>query len=710
MPGEQHPVRYAFPAFRVFIYGLEVTDDVLSVNINMHDGDMPGQCTINLVNELDRYIVTTNDMRALAAVDLSERVIRIPWLSQADDQGSTDSEYQDKKLPGVFDPVKRNMLTKKGLITQDIELSNRTDPFGNEAASINQKYFDRKVDKYPISDGSPIFHPMDPVRVFFRDPYNPSRWYHMFCGFVSDMIDTTSENNVKTMVITVEDPTKLFRYSRAFINPGILDADKVIHNSEIRFQTAYQSPMAGMSLPEVVYTLVFGQNAPEDQFIQQVDSLNGSGPLSTRTHGIGHFSFDTSVIATVGPAPPKGSAIWDDEKRKRDGAGIREGSSIAKDVIDLGNNLAAWQLMLDHEVKPSDMQMMTTEADRTQFGSVHRLELVKSNGEPDIEKIITYIGSRPDQYPVDAGRIMILIPRSLGVENNKIVIGDIIGGYPLQSDATTAGAILHEILSRIEFTMYCSPRGDIVIEPPLYDFDPDIFGMEPLDDAAIKGLFNGVLRHYPQLESAATRWPLPKDMKLGPYGPNYVILKRDTYNWENAFIDDKVHTLAVVAPAIVDNMEGIGFMSLVGHVLPVWRESLIPLYGVRLATPTPRGYIYTTAGARLYGEMCLNRLNADAHTFRVSHLPNIKLWLNRPTYIQGRNAIATPKSITHNLTWGQAGDMTTSMEMYASRTWDGTMSKDDPTRPVYTGIGGYDGRMLDYAQLFGIAPEPEKKE
>jgi hypothetical protein len=121
---------------------------------------------------------------------------------------------------------------------------------------------------------------------------------------------------------------------------------------------------------------------------------------------------------------------------------------------------------------------------------------------------------------------------------------------------------------------------------------------------------------------------------------------------------------------------------------------------------TPKGYIATEQAAKLYGEIMLNRANADAHSAKVMHMPNLKVWLNRPLYVEKRNYIATIKKINHNLIWNS--DMSTSCDINSFRMWDGSMDKDNPNRPVFTHLGSGASRHLDYAQLFKSRPKPKE--
>jgi hypothetical protein len=194
----------------------------------------------------------------------------------------------------------------------------------------------------------------------------------------------------------------------------------------------------------------------------------------------------------------------------------------------------------------------------------------------------------------------------------------------------------------------------------------------------------------------------------GPFGPNFVIRRSDTVSIEHTLTDEKIYTVATVPQSLVQFWESIGFSTLIGKMQLSKLEVLIPLYGIRVLPVTPKGYIATEEAAKLYGEIMLNRANADAHSAKVMHMPNLKVWINRPLYVEKRNYIATIKKINHNLIWNS--DMSTSCDINSFRMWDGTMDKDNPNRPVFTHLGSGASRHLDYAQLFKSRATSKKQD
>lgn len=96
----------AVSGFRVFIAGKEVTDDVLSLRIQLHDGGNSSMAQVSLNNELDKYVITPDEMAELAEVDLSGIAIeelgsRARTLSELSLEQSF--EYDPQNLfPGLF--------------------------------------------------------------------------------------------------------------------------------------------------------------------------------------------------------------------------------------------------------------------------------------------------------------------------------------------------------------------------------------------------------------------------------------------------------------------------------------------------------------------------------------------------------------------------------------------------------------------------------
>lgn len=738
-------IRYAFPKFKVFIFGQEITKDVTSVSTSQHDGDAPNICQITILNEKDKYVMTTEDMAFLSKVDVS--TLNIPWLKPSQAGSSNpgtveesglplkpgDSKFSDRLNSGNFAPEKRAILLRKNseAFKENLSPSERNTPAGLPATSTTfANYFNHPVKRYPLVDGSAVFGAMDPVRVFMRDPYDPTRWYHHFCGFVSDVVDNTDENNVKTLTIQVEDPTKLFRYSRIFINPGIVDAKPLIQDEDLKVRSFQANFLKGLSLTEIFFSLMFGPDKTGTQSLQDTTTpdhgttkmagVNGEAVVTTKMRGIGHFSFDGSGVFTFGPPQDAeftttttvGHASETTEHRQPDAAAWAKRPATKPKLVDtktpinIANDLPVWQATIDHEVQPSDLWTMLEDSLRSTqgdsiVGQVNSTLASNGSGSLDVEAVVDYIGQHPEYYLVDGGRLLMLIPNSLGADNTNVIVNDITQSSFINSEWQSAGKIMWETVNRIQFSIYCTPKGDIVVEPPLFDFDPHDFGMSPIRPSTTS------TGSTPKsaLDVVAEGNAKFKSNVRGPFGPNYVLTRSDVTSWESAQVDSQVHTIGVGSRHIFQNWESLPNMSIIGGQTVVKIADLIPIYGLRELPCPMKGYVATAEGANYFIQTMLNRTNADAHTLHVQHMPRLQLGINRPIYLQGRNCIATTKNVSHSLTW--RSEMSTSCDLYSTRTWDGTMSATDPTMPVYAPLGGYASRPLNYALLMNKASKPK---
>jgi hypothetical protein len=629
--------RHAYPAFRVFIFGAEVTKDVISIQLQRTDGRAPGTCTLTLVSPLDRYEVTSSDIRQIYRV--------VDQKIQSVDKGGTDLSIYINQL-NIADEVKSNIVRTKLAVPPIHIKPNKILPSDNPVPEL--------AERYPFRSGEWIFHPMDPVRVFMRDPYDPSIWYHMFSGFCSDFTDTTSCNQEKLLTIVAEDPSKLLRYGRFTSNPGLFDISKqkVVNAfiSDIAVRTVNANLFSGRTLSEIFCEMLFGaagfstriaHSNTNEVLPETLVSVNGSADVGRRRWGCGHTNLAKSCVYLYGDTA---SGVI---------TGKVTGIPQILNTQDI-NSLEYYQQQIDHKVTLSDPSQLIAEFNNSNY-SIPSLTT--------IEDVITEIGSHPELYPVDGGKLMMLFPKVLGADNRELILHDLIGSFALNTEWTTRAEVLYDIIENIEFIFYVSPRGDFCVEFPLFDFSPEDFGS---------------------------------------YADVYDINISETCNIESAFSDTKVYTQSASIGQIAKNWTfGQNLSSEINRqFVTLWH--LIPQFGVRQAPLTPKGYISGKDAAKVYAAISLNRLNADALTQQITMTPNLSMWINRPIKIQVKDHIGTPKSVSHSLVWGMQGDMTTNLGLYAMRAWDGTVDQD--SNPIYFAIGGRASKPIDYARLFHRVP------
>jgi len=278
----------AFPACRVFIYGFEVSNDVISVQTTQSGGSIeraPSVCSITLANKDKKYIITHSDMVKIAearkaisdsksksstensiiyplggdqpSFDLSSEVINevIYRLSLASDEeliyllgsmGFTNLTIDDAKAVMVSVRSEKEKQSKdwdannfimgswnEGELSYNIKQqvvrvksAYKTQLIASESMDLKfLNYENRLAFDYPYQEEDCIFHANDPVRVAMRDPFDPRVWYWAFTGFVDVMTENEGVNLDSQITITCTDVSKMVRYAITQLNAFGLDAN-----------------------------------------------------------------------------------------------------------------------------------------------------------------------------------------------------------------------------------------------------------------------------------------------------------------------------------------------------------------------------------------------------------------------------------------------------------------------------------------------------
>ena len=670
-------VRNAYPACKVYIYGIDVTLDVLDVDVRWQNGRAPNIASISLVNPNDRYIFTTKDLVAIyddkKLRDAASRTKTIlTGTSYTDETADTNSYYTAsdpdydtidavllENARHLTPDVKRNVVSQK--ITIRTDNVSQLDISGQESTL---KPLTATAYRYPFQAEDPIFHANDPVRIFFRDPWDSTRWYHMMTGFITDFDDHVDENNQAILTITVEGTTKQFRYARINSNPTAVLGQNQKVKGDAENPSFYSAGFYNLTLPEILFIATFGYDPTgmKGKFLVK-NGPHGESLLTASFDGVGSYCYERSAVVEYG-----GSGASDP---------VVSSSNIT--TISVGS-LSEYQSLIDHEVKVSDLTDMIL-YDHSTTG---KLPVFDDNKKNDPLYIMDYIGTRPNLYPVGGGRLIILVPKNLNANiNREILLKDIAQSSSLQTELKSRLGIIHDTMERIEFSFHESPKGDLICEFPLYDFDPSDFGLNStVPHASIE---NGVIVKH-------------QTVKRGPFGNRYCFEKRDTYNYSKGISDEKVRTQMSCFYSLIQNYTPGGSSEILSNPKTVILNHLLDLYGTRLEQAPLRGYIHTPEAALAYAQLLLNMCNADARSLGINAVPNFGVCLNRPIYFKQKNCIGCLVSTNHSIKWNSSVD--TRLNLRYIRGWDGLIDKYG--NPVLTPIGGLPSNPFDYKTLFGL--------
>jgi hypothetical protein len=737
------------------VFGVDVTDDVSSCTMTYNDGRAPNTCEFVLTSPFDRYTITETDIGALYSnVDISaielpafQATVPVGPFSPEEISAQQGNAIKNKVDAIILDEVNALIRDRVGRLIQDetkkrvlqIKVSERVENISSpdlnqlgmtlssvSAASLASLRGDALT--YQMKVGDCIFHSNDPVRIAWRDPFSPNKWYWMFSGFVAGWTDRLDENNQSTVTIRCEDVSRILRYSRVSTNPGIFDIAALEQSGDAVLRTFFSDGFSNLSLSEFLFTLIFGSEAvgttaalgsggstlnavgtsQKKPFIMRRVSAGGTTQSEVRPDGAGIFNFNKSMTLLLGQ----------EEVDDRDLGSLK----LLQRKLAI-NDLGVYQATIDHLITEDDLLEMALEDELDTAKSFKDGLTRDAYGKILNEEIITTIGENPHIYPVDYGRLIILEPASLGPSKKRTLLTKDLIGVNTQTTWKTRLGMIYDVVQRIDFSFYASPRGDLICEMPLYDHRPEDFGTEfttkkisSQDTTNVVPIFN-TTSSVLGLESVTfanlnkSLQPGQANQQHGPFAEDFRVLKQDTINWDRTFVDERVRTLMVSGWSVLDGYVEAGGTNDVIGALPgaAYARQLVPQFGIRQEQTDVRGFIDSPEAARVYAEVKLSQVNADAISAKVEIVPRPGLvWPNRPIVFGERSYIATTRQITHSLTWGAEGSMGMSLDVNYVRGWDGSVETVNGEKlPLYSRMGGFAASALNYAIINKKTNPPE---
>lgn len=617
-----------FPGYRVFIFGQEVTDDVISLSVNHHDGQSPSTCSITLANIGNRYSMSAEDITAYAYQ--AQDTVDIENILISDLQKAWFTLARDNLEEVITDDIKqRVVLSKLGITVKGKPVSLKSPGRLSlrkvyEATGEYQKY------SYMVNDC--IFHSTDPIRIFLRDPVDPTKWYYGFSGYVTDRARVNSPDGVRTVEIMGEDVSRVLRLSRASNQPGVFDSDAVSTSDDFLITTFSQDVFREVTLPEFAYTLIFGSTLVNSERINQ-QLTGGTGVFQGVTSTVGGMRYSvngspTTVDKNSGLFNFKDSFIY--EIGEPGGTSESIGSSLLNKLQN--GSIEDYLFLTSHEVGLAE------------YGEVF----------DSIEAAITQVGSHPELYPVE-GRVIMLVAGELNIANNvNLLLKDITLGPAEYSQYSNRLTLLYNVFARIDHSVFTSPRGDVLIEMPLYDMPP---------------------MHRVTLD--------------------------ETINVQETFRDERVRTMILSWGSLFGAWKEFEAQGVYTKPEVARAEGLLPLYGARVEVVEPTGILSRDAlnAAKIYGESYLNKWNADAYSSNIQMLPRPDiLFPNRPVYFDEGTQISTVRSAAYKIDW-ESESCDSTLGVNYKRGWRGEF---DEGQPVFEQIGGWGSQALNYAVGLGF--------
>lgn len=765
-------VRNYFPAYRVFIYGIEVTSLCASVRTSWPTNS-PEQCTIELVNPDSLMTLTLEDMLLIGQLRESKnQAIKTALAQENIMTGSTIEMLQEMSPAGRAQAIS-SMLTanaqRRTALDANLSQTNigfRTvtaiRPVTPELANIKNRVIPKKIEngkfiasaqgadgealppelffKYPFYQGKWIWHFSDPVTVVFRDPSDPRIWYWMHRGTVTDIAEKETEDKLSILTLTCEGVLKTFRSARMFQATGAIltpDIEKYVDGT---YETLLKSTpcsnfLQDMTIRNIVELMTFGAQSLIEDLSERVHKGISFAELQERFGVVVEGSKRNDRVTE------KDLVHYEDSLRNIGTASLNFKwfkSNQGTDIRILGGadktdeaqgglpvSLYEWQRLIDNRVRVTDRGAMLAQQlgdaqgdDAAARGrsitlsNAYEVEVGKAALELGytIEDTITDIGTNFEKYPIRQ-RVRMLLPAHLGSRLGKNVVErDMSGSIASQAEFFDRLSLLQKTVDGMEFVIYDTPRGDVIIEMPLYDFEPyhfassnfdstanvsetEVYGVEALRDFA--GSFQELTRG-----ANTARRQVYSDQDDQHYEWDFAIYPFEQLSIDISSSEQDVKTAFMVTPRIIAAMandQSNNARKRVTAILP----NLLPLYGLRVEQGGILNSITTEDAARVYAHIMLNRTNADTVNLRVPCLSNWAAWPNRPIWVARRNIIATTKTIAHSIAW--QSDISTEYGLWHCKFWDGQITNDKGTpRMLYAPFGGVNARPFNYSYILGI--------
>lgn len=794
----------AVQKYRVFVFGLEVTDDLLSVSFSCHDGRAPSTANFTLNNEWDKYTVSVTDMAAIFegvdtdllrpqppvlfptgeqllasdkvytvqpgdttgeiasrfGLEVKELLAYNPYISERPDRirvgerfiipervkfdgealrqayreeqrgrldkliGQLKTQIQDLPEPkrtiiqqkvGVYVDVEASQVRVRedGTVVSDDRVVTNTralnaDDFqlAQAADVVNAFNAAGLAPTYPLVAGNPVFHTSDPVRVFMNDPVRPNDWYFAFSGKLSSWSQSVDINEQNQLSCTVEDIRRDMKYARITTNPGVIDQTAGTVEKDIVFRDFKKIPLSGAPLEQKIYNLMFGfdlteadQGAgdPESAFETTVRrSVNGVQVTRVRSDAIGAMTYEKSATFLLGEAGRE-DPIPDAAESRRVNLDTAANGRIA---------LQSYLAYTDTRVKASDLDDLDTATSQIAKNALQKVNRTR------IDDIVTFIGEHPERYPVDGGRLFILMPASLGTSETRIFkLG--FQDVATKTDFVNRLGLILDVTDLLDFSFWVDGRGDVRLELPLRDFDPYDLGTEPIDGnevvRAMAPSGNHSRAFIQTLESI-------DDSAFPAFADRHRVKKGEETEHTRSFVDERVRTLFRTSWSFT-NLEAEGDAAEKLNAIIVKLPALIAAFGPRAEEASPEFYFgpqtdVAQAAAVFHGLTELNKLNAEANEVAFSmHPARPGMFPNRPVEVESHGYVGTIRNVEY--TW-KPGTSTSDMSLSLNsvRNWSGgfrIIPGAGRNIRYYPGIAGDVGQPLDYAERLGLTAEAERQ-
>lgn len=514
--------------------------------------------------------------------------------------------------------------------------------------------FAATTDRFPFVVGSTVFHKNDQIRIFVKNPlqrfYN--QWYVAFSGYLNSHVMTRDYVNGESLIrIQAQDIRSLMQKMRVQTNPSA----QVSNENVLTVGT--ENPNAGID----------SNNANAGYFN---DLIADHAVIS---HVLGGKSFtQTASFLILGKDIDVGAPSAD--------VGIKGKNLNAVAKFQAGVNL-------EYDVtKSNKKQILEQFTNLVNFGG-DADALSNSINKATISNLQTLAPSTArylnweemyklgkETHPwtdssVDSGRVHFLLPAKNHPASNLIATALTGSGINDKISWASRLELIYEVCNNIDYQMYVSGWGDIIFEFPMYDFDPDDFGVS----------YNKLYRFDQHVISDVV------DDEGGEEVSGLIVSS------------DKLATQAR------DATQGVaaGVVATSNQLYTtIFSNVLASRIGVNLKTVTRLGITDQDVLAQ-FGFLEFNKIIAEYSKYSLTTAFRPYLSINRPIHSIHRDRIGVLDNFTN--TWNVRGDVTSNLNLRYVRRGEylrGADGKLDLTKAVFRSIVGGEATPISYNKIY----------
>jgi hypothetical protein len=466
--------------FKLFIFGTDVSPWITSqVSLVKADRDGMNSLSFSLSNAYRAFEITAENLGLVDPNtyydDVGNGKVKNAGGSSSragkfrlTDPYNINGRYSELAKAKIFTLKKQQKGTSKNVKFTVKTLGPISGQTGAKIRSIKNEdsntATDVTTDRYPMNVGSLVFHKYDPVRFFVKNPLNRSEdeWVCEFTGYLDtkpfSQNYTTGESNIN---VTCQDIRILMQHMRVQTNPMAQ-----VSNENLTFFGNAGNKLGAKVDPVPLTSGLFAD------FI-----VNDSKGLS---HILGGKNWIDSVKFLLFGVPTGSGGRRGGIGKLKEGLTYRYSASDAKK----SDMLEKWNNIINFGVTPiavkADAAPLVPEG--SQEADPSKFELLPSSAAKGKMEPGTFL-TRAEMYALgtatipdgagtpDACKVHFLLPAE-GTPAENMITYSRDAQVNARVEFSSRLELLSQLFKTLDYQMYVSGMGDIIVEFPMYDFQP----------------------------------------------------------------------------------------------------------------------------------------------------------------------------------------------------------------------------------------------